>query len=40
VFSFILNPDEKTQFRLPPGKRIGLYEIFEEIAVSGAGAVY
>ncbi len=35
-----LSPDEETQFRLPPGKRIGAYEIIEEIAVGGMGAVY
>jgi hypothetical protein len=38
--SLILNPDEKTQFRLPLGKRIGVYEILEEIALGGTGAAY
>ena len=35
-----LNLDDEAQFRLPPGKRIGAYEIIEEIAVGGMGAVY
>jgi len=35
-----LNLDEETRFRLPPGKRIGSYEILDEIAVGGMGAVY
>jgi tetratricopeptide (TPR) repeat protein len=32
--------DEELRFRLPPGKRIGAYEILEEIAQGGMGAVY
>jgi eukaryotic-like serine/threonine-protein kinase len=35
-----LPAEEQVQFRLPPGKRIGAYEIVEEIAVGGMGAVY
>jgi serine/threonine protein kinase/tetratricopeptide (TPR) repeat protein len=31
---------DEARFRLPPGKRIGAYEIIEEIAVGGMGAVY
>jgi serine/threonine protein kinase len=37
--SGFLAEDEK-RFRLLPGKRIGVYEIEEEIAVGGMGAVY
>jgi serine/threonine protein kinase/tetratricopeptide (TPR) repeat protein len=35
-----LNSDEETRFRLLAGKRIGAYEILDEIAVGGMGAVY
>ena len=43
-----LNPDmglpvelgEEFSFRLQPGKRIGVYEVIEEIAQGGMGAVY
>jgi serine/threonine protein kinase len=35
-----LHLEEEAQFRLPKGKRIGAYEIVEEIAVGGMGAVY
>lgn len=32
--------DDEAHFRLPPGKRVGPYEIVQEIAVGGMGAVY
>jgi eukaryotic-like serine/threonine-protein kinase len=35
-----LHLKEESQFRLAKGKRIGAYEIVEEIAVGGMGAVY
>ena len=35
-----LCPDERSSFRLRPGKRIGAFEIIEELAVGGMGAVY
>jgi len=35
-----LGLEEELQFRIPPGKRIGPYEIIEEIATGGMGAVY
>jgi eukaryotic-like serine/threonine-protein kinase len=35
-----LKLDEEAQFRLLQGKRIGVYEIAEKIAVGGMGAVY
>jgi len=38
--SATLNLEEEARFRLPSGKRIGAYEILDEIAVGGMGAVY
>ena len=38
--SLILNFEQEARFRLLPGKRIGPYEIVEEIAQGGMGAVY
>jgi len=35
-----LELEQEAQFRLVPGKRIGAYEIAEEIGVGGMGAVY
>src|SRR5260370_4318172 len=35
-----LNPSEEARCRLLPGKRVGAYEIFEDIALGGMGAVY
>jgi serine/threonine protein kinase len=40
VSSPIVSRDAETRFRLPPGKRIGVYEVLDEIAVGGMGAVY
>jgi len=34
------NTSEEIHFRLSPGKRIGAYEVVEEMAVGGMGAVY
>jgi eukaryotic-like serine/threonine-protein kinase len=34
------HPGDEAKFRLEPGKRIGAYEILEEIGVGGMGAVY
>lgn len=36
----VLHLEDEARFRLPPGKRIGIYEIVEEIAQGGMGAVY
>ena len=35
-----LSRDNELRFRLQPGKRVGAYEILEEIAQGGMGAVY
>src|SRR5260370_7981571 len=35
-----LNPDEETRFRLPPGNRIGPYEIVQEMPQAGTAPAY